>query len=467
MEEITDDFYGEENLTCETDADSKEYENINGYYINISYINNILSIIAYNLKLLDEKKYGLEIELNDLLKKHNAFKNYRTMKKIFYFLNDLIAKKHYNISQEEDIIKFSFLLDDKQNDSIVFEIKMEKKETKDNKNEYIKLLRNIIFQFRNEEIFDGGSKTVIKNNKSNKNNFLMTKKEEEKKETTETKLLYNFNCDKCPLIPAIKLDNKKLNYITDAICQNGHKSNKIELLNYLDKGKNFSINNFICKCKKNESTSNNIFYCDTCNLIFCELCSSIKHSEHKTISKEKINYFCIKHMKQFSSFCKKCQKNICIDCEEEHKNHEIYNFDILIALEDEFNKKIKKSEKIIERLKENIIQLNDYKKEFLEKIEKLNNIYQSEINLIKDFIFQYSKCLQNYTFSYHIIQNLDNIDNFSFDEKKNLNEDDSFDEKTQKLMNIFSEIYNDNKKEKIRILKNMKIDETIVLLKSI
>ena len=84
---------------------------------------------------------------------------------------------------------------------------------------------------------------------------------------------------------------------------------------------------------------------------------------------------------------KKCQKNICIDCEEEHKNHEIYNFDILIVLEDEFNKKIKKSEKIIERLKENIIQLNDYKKEFLEKIEKLNNIYQSEINLIKDFIF--------------------------------------------------------------------------------
>ena len=83
MEEITDDFYGEENLTCETDADSKEYENINGYYINISYINNILSIIAYNLKLLDEKKYGLEIELNDLLKKHNAFKNYRTMKKYF------------------------------------------------------------------------------------------------------------------------------------------------------------------------------------------------------------------------------------------------------------------------------------------------------------------------------------------------------------------------------------------------
>ena len=91
MEEITYDYYEEENQFGETDTDSKEYENINGYYINISYLNNILSIIVYNLQLLDEKKYGLEIELNDLLKKHNIFKNYRTMKKIFYFLNDLIA----------------------------------------------------------------------------------------------------------------------------------------------------------------------------------------------------------------------------------------------------------------------------------------------------------------------------------------------------------------------------------------
>ena len=464
MEEITYDYYEEENQFGETDTDSKEYENINGYYINISYLNNILSIIVYNLQLLDEKKYGLEIELNDLLKKHNIFKNYRTMKKIFNFLNDLIAEKHFNIKQEGDIIKFCFIPDINQNDNIDFEISLEKKENKENKDEYIKLLRNIIFQSRNEEIFGESSKTTIKTNKQNKNNILMTKKEEEKKETIETKLLFSFNCEKCPLIPAIKLDNKKFNYIVDSICQNGHKNKKIELLDYLDKGKNFSLNNFICQCKKFENTSNNLLYCDTCNIIFCEVCNPEKHSEHKTISIEKINYYCIKHMKQFSSFCKKCQKNICIDCEEEHKNHDIYNFDILIVLEDEFKKKIKKSEKIIEGLKENIKQINNYKNEFLEKIEKLKDIYQSEINLINDFIFQYSKCLQNYTFSYHIIQNLDNIDKFSFDEKNILNEDDSFDEKTQKIMNIFNEVNNDNKNEKIKILKNMKRDETIYSL---
>ena len=42
----------------------------------------------------------------------------------------------------------------------------------------------------------------------------MAKKEEEKKEIIETKSLFSFNCEKCPLIPAIKLDNKKFNYLS-------------------------------------------------------------------------------------------------------------------------------------------------------------------------------------------------------------------------------------------------------------
>ena len=145
MEEITYDYYEEENQFGETDTDSKEYENINGYYINISYLNNILSIIVYNLQLLDEKKYGLEIELNDLLKKHNIFKNYRTMKKIFNFLNDLIAEKHFNIKQEGDIIKFCFIPDINQNDNIDFEISLEKKQASDvNKNIFYEIIHRYV-----------------------------------------------------------------------------------------------------------------------------------------------------------------------------------------------------------------------------------------------------------------------------------------------------------------------------------
>ena len=74
-------------------------------------------------------------------------------------------------------------------------------------------------------------------------------------------------------------------------------------------------------------------------------------------------------------------------------------------------------------------------------------------------ISQYSKCLNNYLFNYQIIKNLDNIDNFTFDEKYDLKEDDSFVDKTQKFMDIF-EGFNDINKNKIRIIKNYKKNET-------
>ena len=453
--EIDEEYLGE--TKRDYDTDSKQYENLNGYYINISYLNDKLSIILYNLELLDEKKYELEIELNDILKKHSIFKNYRTMKKVFNFLNELIHEKHYTINEGSESLIFSFLIEDKENDKIDFEINIEEKV---NKKEYIRILRNIIFQSRNEINFEQNSKTEIKLNKQNKNHELITKGDTDcKNETLETKL-FNFNCDKCPLIPAIKLDNKKINYIVDSFCQNGHKSSKVELLTYLNNGKTFSKNNFNCKCEKNENNSNNLFYCDECKKLFCDICYPEAHSEHKTISIEKINFFCIEHTKQFSSFCKKCQKNICTECEALHKNHKIFHFDDLIIFEDEFEKKIKKSEKIIQRLNEYKKQLDIYKNEFLEKIEELHRIYETEINLIKDMISQYSKCLNNYLFNYQIIKNLDNIDNFSFDEKYDLKEDDSFVDKTQKFMDIF-EGFNDINKNKIRIIKNYKKNETI------
>ena len=104
-------------------------------------------------------------------------------------------------------------------------------------------------------------------------------------------------------------------------------------------------------------------------------------------------------MNQFSSFCKNCRKNLCSDCLENHKDHDIYNFDILIIFESEFNKIIKKSENIISRLKEYINLLDEYQKEFIEKINKLKNTYQTEIYLINDFINNYSKCLHDYIFN--------------------------------------------------------------------
>ena len=441
---------GETPGLCE--MDSKEYEDLNGFYINISYRDDIFSLIVYNLELLDEKKYQIEIELDDLFKKHDILKKFRTIQKIFDFFNDIIVKDNYRIVQEEKFLKMYFYLtnknSNKEKDRIGFILKLDKRK---DKNEYIRFLCNTIRKSRSENIGERLAKTEIKLNE--KNNRISKDNNDETKEIK----LFNLNCDKCPLIPEVQIVSTKINPIINSRCQNGHINNKIELFNYLEKGKKFSKNNYKCNC----SNLNNLVYCEKCEIIFCKICSGKSHSDHKSISVESMNYYCIEHMNQFSSFCKKCHKNICSDCKEKHKEHDIYNFDILIVFEDEFDKKIKKSEKIISVLKENIDMLNAYEREFNEKIHKLKNIYQIEIDLINYFINNYSKCLHDYIFNYQVIQNLDNIDKFSFEEDKILNKEDSFNEKTQKLLDIFYEIDNETKKKNIKLIKNYKKDETI------
>ena len=70
----------------------------------------------------------------------------------------------------------------------------------------------------------------------------------------------------------------------------------------------------------------------TCKKDICPLCMNQNHKEHKNIEHDKINYICnLPNNESFNSFCKKCNKNLCIFCESEHKDKEniIYYRDIL------------------------------------------------------------------------------------------------------------------------------------------
>ena len=78
-----------------------------------------------------------------------------------------------------------------------------------------------------------------------------------------------------------------------------------------------------------------------------------------------------------------------------------------------------------------------------------------------NFISQYSQCLRDYLFNYHIIQNLDNLDNFPLNNDKILSKNDTFYEKTQKLLNIFNEINDEKKNRNIKLLKSDRKNETI------
>ena len=84
--------------------------------------------------------------------------------------------------------------------------------------------------------------------------------------------------------------------------------------------------------------NNSKIYCPTCflnpkltlkNLIFNSECLLNHKHQYETLEyflldkiKEE-DYICLEHeSQQFIGFCKKCNKNICIECFEDHEEHE-------------------------------------------------------------------------------------------------------------------------------------------------
>ena len=49
-----------------------------------------------------------------------------------------------------------------------------------------------------------------------------------------------------------------------------------------------------CSCNKKENSSNTLFYCDNCKIIFCQKCSSKEHNEHKKVSSVAMNFLLYK-----------------------------------------------------------------------------------------------------------------------------------------------------------------------------
>ena len=454
--------FGETPGLCESDF--KEYENLNGFYLKISYLDDTFSIIAYNMELLDGNKYETKISIDKLLIKNDIFQKLGYIKNIFDFICDLISKEKYKFVADEKLIKFYLYLkernDEDKNNRIGFILKLDKNK---DKSEYIDFLKNIIRKsknnFENNSIKDRVRVKINKNGEKLKVTF--DNKIDNYEVVENESKLFSFNCNKCPLIPEIHIEMKKNLPLIESICQNKHINKKMDLISYLESGKNFSKNSIKCNCSKNENNSEDLFYCHDCQIIYCNRCSSEDHIEHKNISEDLMHCYCIEHKIQYSSFCNSCYKNICVECSDEHKNHKIYAYDEIILLEDDFNKKYEKSEKIISYLNKVKDILDSYKNEFIEKINKLKNLYQTEIDLLNIFINRYKKCLHNYVFNYQIIQNLDFIDSFQINGENIINEEDSFSEKTSKLLKIFDET---TKTKNIKLIKKFESKETIYSL---
>ena len=116
------------------------------------------------------------------------------------------------------------------------------------------------------------------------------------------------------------------------ICPKCGESYKLDiLLDEYEYKQRIDILKIICdECKINnkvKSYKNILFKCNECkkDLYFsCKDNEEKPYLEHNIINYNDKNYICNKHNEKYSSYCKKCNKNICMYCE--HKGHEIINF---------------------------------------------------------------------------------------------------------------------------------------------
>ena len=369
--------------------------------------------------------------------------------------NKNLKEENKNLKEENTNMKYELIkLKEEKNN-------LNNKENENNKNELIKLkeeiknlnilkLENIsikteLIKLKDENKIINDLKlenTKYKNEINNLKNSMNKNQNIEIKETptptpTPINKKINLNCSECPLMAEIKLDSFYIPNI-ESKCPNNHKENNFSLINYLEKSKRHSKDNFKCQCEENNITKKDLYYCKDCNSFICNKCwtnHSNENPKHKLLFDELINFKCIEHKKDFSSYCKECQDNLCSECIKNHKGHEIEDLDLLILSEDELTNIIKRKDKIISHLEKIKKTLDSYKNEWLEKIELLKNYYDLEINLFEEIISQYSKNKYNY----QNIKNLRNIYKFSLDNTLFEQYETVF-KKTDKILLIFNKI---------------------------
>ena len=145
------------------------------------------------------------------------------------------------------------------------------------------------------------------------------------KQKSKENLLYNKNnskeiiCPECGEICKIKFDDYKIIFYE---CKNNHTLKNIEFENFIESQ---NIGKSKIKCNNCNKIGENIKYdefynCLECNEYLCLFCKIIHNKKHKIIKYKDKNYICNIHNKRYISYCNKCDKDICLKCENEHKN---------------------------------------------------------------------------------------------------------------------------------------------------
>jgi len=223
----------------------------------------------------------------------------------------------------------------------------------------------------------------------------------------QIKTLNLINCPECGNICCAE----QINYIINIQCKCGY--NKSSSIIEFYKNQIISIAKLNCQSCANEKSK---YKCSVCNINLCQNCAD----NHKSNLNHNLNPIihhgdnCLEHKERYCSYCKKCNKDICLQCEYEHKvkEHITSNYDLNIK----YNKK---------KLEESLKIKNDF-------VEISNNFINDLIKIIRTIISSFD-IIYNYKNNFGQFRTFDTLESI-----KSFNID-FFNKDFDKIINIAKE----------------------------
>ena len=223
-------------------------------------------------------------------------------------------------------------------------------------------------------------------------------------------------------------------------CKNNHTS-KMKMDEFKESQK---IDLAKIKCDFcNERTLGNsyehkFYFCQNCKKNICVLCKEKHKNNHSIINYEQKNYICGKHNDSYVKYCHDCKQNICMLCSKDHSNHQLESFEDLISNPD--NKRTQ-----LDYLKNEIDIFNNNVKRIINGLNQLINNMESYYKIFNNIFNYYDVKNKNY----QVLKNMNQIgiNNEVYQEIVEINKNDNYIEKINKIFNVYYKMKGKNNKD--------------------
>lgn len=366
-------------ISIEKDTNSVEFILYDNFNKNYKSINGI--IFVYSLK--DKNSFLVLSKFIDIIEKEA--KGILLPKVILGTMKDQ-QKLARNVEYEE-AYKFC-----KSKDINFYEISSK------NRAELMEIIKNLI---KIQKIYSK-YKNFINQNKINEKQFINSIK---KNKISLTR------CENCNKLYTIYVD--QYSHCISLYCKKC-RTYEYKTYNEYEQLKNKSLKCYECQKEKSEKSSIN--FCADCKNYICKNCIKA-HLYKKKREKDKyliypynlVDFRCNKHKRFCYIYCKKCRKNICLNCEidSNHLNHEneteLYNIKEIDELIDKQKKNLMNERKKYEGIKKNVENCFISLKKYFESLI-LNK--EKEMDLKEDMIKEF----ELYKYNTKLIENIKNLE---------------------------------------------------------